>query len=151
MRGEGRVFQRGHKRWYLAYYAPGTDGNREVREVGGDTPQQARKLLRARLREIAVHQAGLRRFSGPRGERVMFGEVLALLEREYEVKKRRSLAQLQSRLKRIRAAFALDRALAITTARLLAYAQERQSEGAATATVNRELETIRRAFTLAVE
>jgi integrase len=151
MRGEGRVFQRGHKRWYIAYYAPGPDGNREVREVGGDTPQQARKLLRARLRELAVHRAGLRTFKGPDQERVMFSEILDLLERRYEIEQRKSLVQLRSRLKRIKVAFSLDRALAVTTSRLLAYVQQRQKDGAATASVNRDLETIRRAFAVAVE
>src|SRR5260370_36042332 len=81
----------------------------------------------------------------------MFGEVLALLEARYAIEKRRSLAQLRSRLKRLRAAFRFDRALAVTTPRLLAYIQQRQAEKAATATVNRELETVRRAFAVAVE
>src|SRR5207253_1784044 len=69
----------------------------------------------------------------------------------YDIEKRKSLIQLRSRLKRIRATFSLDRALAVTTTRLLTYAQHRQKDGAATATVNRDLETIRRAFAVAVE
>jgi integrase len=152
MRGQGRVFKRSSGRYFVAYYAPGTNGHpREIRERGGDTPEEARKLLRARLRALAVHKAGLRTFSGPHQERVMFGEVLDLLETRYAIEKRRSLAQLRSRLKRLRMAFGLDRALAVTTPRLLAYIQQRQGEKAATATINRELETVRRAFAVAVE
>ena len=151
MRGDGRVFQRGGKKWYIAYYAPVNGHNREVREVGGATEQDARKLLRARLRELAIHTAGLRRFSGPRGERVMFTEVLALLERDYAVRGRKSLGTARSHLKHVRGFFSLDRALAVTSARLRDYLAHRQREGAATSTINRETELVRRAFAIAVE
>src|SRR5207244_634699 len=112
-------------------FAPGLNGNREIREVGGDTEQQARKLLRARLRELAIHRAGLRRFQGPRGERVTLEEILSNLERDYQVRGRRSLPQLKSHLKHVRAFFNFDRALAVTSARLREYIAHRQQEGAA--------------------
>src|SRR5262245_46577147 len=99
------MFKRG-RRYYVSYYAPTPEGRtREHREVAGDSEQDARKLLRRRLRELAVHRAGLRQFSGPRQERVMMYEVLNGLERDYEIRERRSLPQLRSRLKRIRAFF----------------------------------------------
>src|SRR5438876_10462665 len=89
VRGDGRVFQRGGRRWYIAYFAPSADGrSRELREVGGDTEQQAQKLLKLRQRELAVHRAGLRTFKGPHQERVMFNEILDLLERRYDIEKR---------------------------------------------------------------
>src|SRR5262249_25912074 len=126
-------------------------GTREHREVAGDYEQDARKLLRRRLRELAVHRAGLRQFSGPRQERVMMYEVLNGLEQDYEIHERRSLPQLRSRLKHIRAFFALDRALAVTSNRLRDYIAQRQKQGAAPATINRELETVPRAFAIALE
>jgi integrase len=45
----------------------------------------------------------------------------------------------------------MDRALTVTTERLRDYVGHRQSQGAAPATINRELEGLQRAFALAVE
>ena len=45
----------------------------------------------------------------------------------------------------------MDRALEVTSSRLQDYIAHRQDEGAAAATINRELEELQRAFTLAVE
>jgi hypothetical protein len=42
----------------------------------------ARRLLRLRLREIAVHRSGLRPFQGPRQERVTVDELLRQLEKD---------------------------------------------------------------------
>src|SRR5688572_22437397 len=69
MRGDGRVFQRGN-RWWIAYYAPQNGRSVEHREPGGKTEAEARRLLRQRLCEVAVHQTGLRPFQGPRQERM---------------------------------------------------------------------------------
>jgi hypothetical protein len=54
MRGDGRVYQRG-ARWWIAYYAPQNGRSVEHREPGGKTEAEARRLLRQRLREVAVH------------------------------------------------------------------------------------------------
>jgi integrase len=54
-------------------------------------------------------------------------------------------------LKRVREVFKGYRALAVTSQALLNYVAKRQREKAANATINRELEAIRRAFVLAVE
>ena len=151
MRGDGRVFQRGGRRWYVAYYGPRPDGHGEIREVAGDTEKEAWTLLRARLRELAVHCAGLRKFHGPRQERVTMEELLTGHERDFEIRGRKSLSQLRSHLKHVRRFFRFDRALAVTSARLRDYIAHRQQEGAASATINRELEAIQRAFALAVE
>ena len=56
-----------------------------------------------------------------------------------------------ARAGRLREAFAGYRALAVTHDALLAYAQARQQEGAANATINRELAIVSRALTLAAE
>ncbi len=103
------------------------------------------------LHGILNAKAGLQRFRGPRQEKVTLDEILKNLERNYEVHGRRSLPQLRSHLKHVRRFFVFDRALAITTPRLQDYIAHRQKEGAAAATINRELEAIQRAFGLAVE
>jgi integrase len=100
---------------------------------------------------VAVHKAGLRPFQGPRQERVTVEELLQNLERDYQIKGRKSLPELRVHLRPIRALFGLDRALAVTAERLSDYVVQRQAEGKAPATINRELAGLRRAFSLAVE
>ena len=61
----------------------------------------------------------------------------------------KSLPQIRSRVKRVAAAFAGYRALAVTDDVIGKYVEQRQRDGAAPATINRELEVIGRAFALA--
>jgi integrase len=150
MRGNGRVYQRG-ARWWIAYYAPQNGRSVEHREPVGKTEAEARRLLRQRLREVAVHQTGLRAFQGPRQERMTVEELLQVLEQDYQIHGRKSLPQLRAHLRHVRVYFGLDRAMAVTTERLRQYIAQRQDDGAAPATINRELEALQRAFTLAVE
>jgi integrase len=121
------------------------------REPGGRTEVEARRLLRRRQRELAVHTAGLRLFQGPRQERVTLGDLLKALEEDLEVRGRRSIRQVKSHLKPVRAFFTDIPALAVTPERLRDYVRARQDAGSAPATINRQLELIRRAFTLAAE
>jgi integrase len=139
------------KKFWISYYAPKNGKSVEHRESAGKTEAEARKLLKARLQEIAVHRVGVRTFQGPRADRVTVEELLTPLERDYEIQGRKSLPQLRSHLRHIRAFFAMDRAIAVTTNRLRDYIAHRQEEGAASATINRELEGLQRAFALAVE
>ena len=150
MRGDGRIFKRGSKFW-ISYYAPENGQSAERRETGGKTEAEARKLLRQRLREIAVHKSGLRPFQGPRQERITADELLQSFERDCEIRGLKGLPQVRSHLKHIRTFFAMDRALAVTPERLRDYIAARQQEGAAPATINRELEGLQRAFALALD
>src|SRR5206468_12840587 len=112
----------------------------------GKTEAEARRSLRMRLQEVAVHRSGLRPFQGPRQERVMVEDLLIALEADYEMCGRKSLPQLRSHLKHVRAYFGLDRVLAVTTDRVTKYIMSRQGEGAAPATINREVESLQSAF-----
>ncbi len=149
-RGYGRVFQRG-KRFWIAYYAPENGRSVEHREPGGETEKEARKKLKSRLEEVGAHRRLGIRFQGPRQERVTVEELLKNLERDYSIHGRKSLSQLRSHLQHIRKFFAMDRAHAVTAERLRDYIAARQQEQAQAATINRELEGLRRAFALAVE
>lgn len=164
-RGDGRIFRRPDSEFlWIAYYQ---DGN-EIRESAKDvilqtaakrkrnlTAEEAQRvaenLLRERLLEVANHKHGLRPFQGPRQERITVGELLETLEKDYEIKGRKGLPQLRSHMKRIRAYFGADRALAVTTERLRNYIASRQRERAASATINRELDSLHTAFSLALE
>jgi hypothetical protein len=150
MRGDGRMVKWG-KRWWIAYYVRKGGRSVEMRESAGDTEAEARRLLRQRLREVAAHELGLRPFQGPQQERVTVEELLQGVERDYHIQKRKWQPQLRSHLRHIRAFFGMDRALEVTSDRLRDYIAHRQGEGAADATINRELEGLQRAFSLAVE
>ena len=151
MRSNGRTFKRGNQ-WWISYYAP-KNGRSSVehRESAGKTEKEARALLRQRLQEISVHRAGLRQFQGPRQERITVDALLQTLERDYEVQGRKSLPQMRSHLRHVRAFFGMDRALTVATDRVRDYMAHRQSEKAAAATINREIGGLQRAFALAVE
>lgn len=145
MRGIGRIFQRGPV-WWIAYSHRG----REYRESTGATGTKgealAGKLLRKRLGEI-----GRGRLIGPQEERVTFEDLVADVERDYSINGKRSATTLPRRFSHLRQHFALLRAVDITTDRVRAYIVDRQANGAANATINRELATLKRMFTLAVQ
>jgi integrase len=139
MRGMGRVFLRG-RRWWIAYMA----GGREIRESAhSEHKADARVLLRRRLGELADG-----RFVAPELNRVSFAELAALIVRDYEVNRRRSTDALKRRLVYLRRAFGTIPAREISAARVREYINARLSEGAANATVNRELAALRRMMRL---
>ena len=150
-RGQGRTFQRGEK-WWISYYGPDPETGRSVeyRESAGDE-KAADKLLTQRLREVGAHKLGARMFQGPRHERVTVEELLKDLQADYEMRGRKSLPQLKSHLKHVRDYFGMDRALAVTTDRITRYILARQGESVAPATINREVECLQSAFSLAAK
>lgn len=151
-RGDGRVFQRG-TRWWIAYYAPDpeTGKRRQLREPGGDTEREAKKSLRSRLAEVEMDRHGLVPFVGPEMERVTVRTILSDLQMDYDLAGRASLPQLRSRVKRLKRYFGATRAIVVSRDRISAYMLQRQGENAKPATINREIETLRRAYALAVE
>jgi hypothetical protein len=149
-RGYGRIFQRGGRYW-IAYYAPKDGRSVEHREAGGNTEKEARRKLKDRLHEVENARRGIEKFHGRRQERVTVGALLQNVERDYQIHGRKSYPQLRAHLRHVRNFFAMDRALAVSTERLRDFIAARQHDGAAAATINRELEGLQRAFSLAVK
>src|SRR6266852_4249281 len=88
MRGEGRVFQRS-SRWWIAYWGFKPKGDTgEVRESADATEDETRDLLKKRIREVANHHDGVKRFQGPNQERVTVEELLDNLVAEYRQRPR---------------------------------------------------------------
>lgn len=157
MRGDGRVFQRG-ARWWIAYWGFRPNGDTgEVRESAGENGESARELLKHRLREVANHLEGIKRFQGPNQERVTVNELLDSLVSDYRQREIKSLRQAVGpngkggHLKPVRSYFGHFRALKVTPDRVRTYITERQKEGLSNANINRETELLARAFRLAVE
>jgi integrase len=142
MRGEGRIFRRRSVYW-IAYYHRG----KEHRESShSESEKEARRLLKKRIGEV-----GTGRFTAPREERVTFEDLAKALLTDYEINRRRSLRSARLSISHLREFFGLERAVDITTDGVKAYAASRQKEGAANASINRELAALKRMFSLAVQ
>ena len=140
MRGMGRIFKRGSIYW-IAYYFRG----KEHRECSrSDNENQARKLLKKRIGEVANGN-----LIGPSEERMSFEDLARMLITDYEINGKRSLESVRLSIRHLREFFGLDRAIDITADRVAKYVRERQREGAANGSINRELAALKRAFTLA--
>ena len=154
-RGDGRVFLRRGSRWWIAYYVRG----KEVREAavvadnrarGGVRPakseREAKKALRATLRALYGGS-----YMTPQERRSTVDELLDDLVTHLRNRGARSVDKLVSHLKPIREFFGFLRVTEVTTKLAAVYTQERLSLGRAPATVNRELEGLKRAFSFAAK
>ena len=141
-RGMGRVYQqRGSVNWWLQYSNHGT----VIRESSGSSNRAvAIKLLKQQLGKVAAGK-----LVGPQIEKTTFDDLAAIITNEYAANERASLKRLRHSLAHLRRFFGDDRALTITSDRVTKYIAERREEGAANATINRELAALKRAFQLA--
>ena len=152
MRGDGGTFKRG-RIWWIRYSAPGKDGKAcETRESShSDSEATAQKLLRHRLREVGNHREGIRPFQGPSAERLTVGDLLEALFQKYESEQIKSLRHTTGHAKPVREFFGHRRALTVTPDTVRIYIEQRREEGCSTATINRELAVLKRAFSVAVQ
>lgn len=137
----GSVYRRGRV-WWIKYSRNG----RIFREsTHTEDHQEAERFLKRRLGEIVTG-----RFAGLGPERVRMADLFQDVVEDYRINGRKSLAQLQSRLKlHLLPAFGELRAADFSTDHVRRYVYARLKQGAKNATVNRELETVARAFALA--
>lgn len=151
-RGTGHVFRpvyrdrQGQRReastWAIGYYD--RLAGKPTKEYGFTTEAAAERALRSRLVDI---ERGRR--VGPSVDRIRFEDLAKLIQADYAVNERDSAPRLDQSLAHLRRTFGGDRVGAITGPAVTAYAQTRRVEGAAAATVNRELAALKRAFRLA--
>lgn len=86
----------------------------------------------------------------PDADKTIFKDLSTLLTDEYKVNGRRSADRVEDAIAHLCAFFTdFCRASAITTDRVLAYQRHRKEQGAANATINRELAALKRMFRLA--
>lgn len=150
----GSIYQRTKKQpdgslialptWWIKYYRNG----RPFRESSrSEDFADAQRLLKRRQGEIVTGK-----FAGLAVERIRVAELLDDVVQDYQINRRKSLAQLNSRLKNhVRPAFSDIRVAEFSTSHIRRYVTERLKSGAANATINRELEILERAFSLASE
>lgn len=147
--GTGSVYQPRYRgadgtlrksRLYWIAYRVGAELRREPTKTADK--RAAEGILRARL-------VGLDRGELPTTDRATWEQLVAGIRTDYRAHGRRSAARLEVSLKHLDGAFGGLHAAAITADRVSAYVTMRLDEGAARASVNRELAALKRAFRLA--
>ncbi len=84
----------------------------------------------------------------PNADNTRFDDLAALLINEYRANARKSLDRVEDAIDHLGEFFKGYRASAISTDRILTYVRQRQDQGAANATINRELAALKRMFRL---
>src|SRR5262245_46066986 len=151
-RGSGNIYLRGSVYW-IRYWRRG----REFRESSGSSNSDvAQKKLDKRMKEIWAERQGLQAFV-PKAEKVYVDELLDELEKDYKLNGRRALAQFQSHLKPIRAAFGDMRAVDVTPGIIDDYIDDRLAgdrrariHPRSAGTINRETRLLGQAFKLGI-
>lgn len=130
--------------WWVQYYARG----RRIRE-STDTEDfsEARRYLKRKEGE-----ATRGRVTKAMEHKVLFSELAELVEKDYELNGYRSLVDIELRHRlHILPFFGRMKATRITEADIDDYILSRRNEGAKNSTINRELCTIKRAYSLGIQ
>jgi integrase len=138
----GYLYKRGTM-WWVKYYANG----QPMRESTGTAKRkEAERFLKEREGRSATGQPILKR-----ADRIQYEEIAEDLRRHYWTTGSRNLEEAKHRLKHLDPFFTGQRIVTISPARITTYVSRRQGEGAANATINRELETLSKMLRLAYE
>jgi Phage integrase, N-terminal SAM-like domain len=140
-RGEGCIYKvKGSLNWYIRYYR----GKKyHFESTGSPEKKIAEEILRDRLAKKQLDQ--------PPPGRATFEEMEDDIITDYKINGKKSLARIKLSLENLREYFSDTKASAITTTRMKKYISERQAEGAANASINRDLSCLRRMFNLAIQ
>jgi integrase len=136
--------RRQSKTWQIRYYRNG----RRFEESSHSTKKgAAMRLLKLREGDVAK---GLP--VTPEVGRLRFEEAAAAVVADYKVNGKRTLRDVEHRIQlHLEPFFGGQKMASLTTDRVTAYVAHRQEEGAANATINRELAILKRSFRLAVQ
>lgn len=141
-RGEGGIYLRG-RIWWVTY---SMNGEKVCESSGSDKEADARKLLKRRMGEIAIG-----RFIGPDAEKVTVSELADDVVTDYRVNEQDSLDKAIRSANRIKEFFANAKAHGVGGDLVKRFIAKRQEEGAANASINRELAFLKRAFNLGIQ
>ena len=138
----GMIYKRGNV-WWIKYYRNG----KSFRESSKTTKKMvAKKLLDRREGEIAQGK-----IPGIQFEKVSFEELAEDFLRDYRINNKRSLDRAERSVKHLNKCFEGDKVPTITTPRINKYIENRQKEGAANATINRELSALKRMLNIGAQ
>ena len=146
-RGDGTLIRvEGQANWYSVLCVRGKQ--HEI-STGTQDLKLAKRVHRQKLDELAADRQGLRQFITPQHRQVQFRSLLDDLLSDYRVRRVKSFGSVLSHLKPLREHFGDWRALEITFRAIEAYITARREDQKSNATINRELELLRRALRLA--
>jgi integrase len=111
----------------------------------------ATRLREERIREAKNHRAGIRKFQGPAAEKVTVNDLLDELVAYATTAGLKSLRQMKVHIEPVRSFFGYRRAVELARKPIEKFIEWRRENDAADATIDRELELLRRAYTLARE
>ena len=146
-RGDGTLIRvEGQANWYSVICVRG-----KQLEISTGTPdlKLAKRFHRQKLDELAADRQGLKQFTTPQHRQLQFGSLLDDLVSDYRVRRVKSLGSVLSHVKPLRDHFGDWRALDINFRAIEAYITTRREDEKSNATINRELELLRRALRLA--
>jgi integrase len=152
VRGSGSIFRKGTSRtWTIQYYKddPATGKRVRAREYTSLTSRaEAQRLLNTRLYQVDRGELFDTRKRGARIEELFLAMKENCLNNRREDAAARLAWQWEEHLKTV---FANVLAANLTTDAVTGYTRQRQQEGAANATINRELSALRRMFKLGTQ
>jgi len=142
-KGTGCVYQRPDSSVFWIKYSRNGKDFRESTHTNNQ--RKAEKMLKRRLAELETET-----FPGLHTERIRVDEFADDFFREYRINNRKSLDDAEARWNlHLKPFFAAMRAVDVSSGLIARYVDTRQQEGAANATINRELAALRRMFRLA--
>jgi integrase len=136
----GMIYKRG-KVWWIKYYKSGKPYRESTK-----TPKEsdAKRLLKKREGEISEGKQ-----PGIYYDKILYDELAEDFVTDYRINAKRSLARAKRSVKlHLDPFFHGMKAPNVTTTRVKRYIEKRQQEGAANATINRELAALKRMFNL---
>lgn len=138
--GTVTLFQpKGTQRWYLRY---SHGGKQHVEPTKTGDRKVAERLRKTREAEL---QLGL---AAPEAGRTTFDELAQMVTDDFTVNKKPALERTEDALNHLRARFGGWKVTAITSDAITTYQRQRQAEGAANSTINRECGVLKRALRL---
>ena len=138
----GMIYKRGNTFW-IKYYR---NGKPYYESSASKKESDAKKLLKNREGEISQGK-----LPGIYFDRVRFDELSEGLLADYRVNNKKSLRSVEFNLNHLREFFEGFRVTQITTPKINAYIEKRLEEGAANATINRELAALKRMLNLGAQ
>jgi integrase len=145
MRGQGLAYLRG-KTWWIRYYCKGV----EIRESAKTEDERAAKrILKARLDDLAVDRKGLQKFTTPQMKKVTVHDLLESLKADFMQRGKLS-PQNESTIKIAQDAFGHIRAMELSPDHVNRYIDEKLADCYANASINRITGIVGQAFQLAV-
>ncbi len=139
-RGEVALFRpKNTLMWYLRYSL----GGKQHREPTGTRDERvARRQRDERHAQLTLGQAV------PQASRTTFDQLSKLVEEDFATNGKRAWGRTEDALVNLARRFAGWKATAITTEQVVKYQRQRQTDGVANGTINRECGVLKRAFRL---